>query len=68
MTDFNVPLPRRLNNTALGWVAEHITDDAVADAPSPSTDRATLHTHHLEVTDNGVIGEAYPRNGLEKEL
>jgi hypothetical protein len=46
----SVPLPRPLDNTARAWIAGHIAPDAVTDAPSPSTERATLHAHQLEVT------------------
>jgi hypothetical protein len=53
MTNLHVPLPRPLDNTSRSWIAEHITDDAVTDAPSSSTNRATLEARRIEVTEAG---------------
>jgi hypothetical protein len=46
-------LPRPLSADARSWIAEHITDDAVTDAPSSSTNRATLEARHIEVAEAG---------------
>jgi hypothetical protein len=51
--DLRLPLLRPLDNTTRAWIAERVTPNSVTDAPSPSTDRATLYAHHLEVTDSG---------------